>query len=152
MLPRWKSDTFPLRGNSIPQGDESSTLSIRKSWACEAGNHRNTRNNRSFPAPLNAPVWLYQLRVLIRFLLIKKKKKEEKGEVRKNRNSCGCCGCKLPGALWNEMQTCAEVFLKLQIYYSILQALIRSLRCEDRSSISDKNAIIRVRKMCDFQL
>lgn len=43
------------------QGDESSALSIKKSCACVAGNRRNTRNNRSFPAPLNAPVCLYQV-------------------------------------------------------------------------------------------
>lgn len=42
------------------QGDESSALSIRKFSARVAGNRRNTRNNRSFPDWLNAPVWLYQ--------------------------------------------------------------------------------------------
>lgn len=42
------------------QSAESSALSIRKLRACMPGNCRNARNNRSFPAPLNAPVWFYQ--------------------------------------------------------------------------------------------
>lgn len=63
------------------QGDESSALSTRKLWACVAGNHRNTRNNRSFPAPLNAPVWLYQARARS----FSFNQKRGKGEVRKNR-------------------------------------------------------------------
>ncbi len=91
----------PFPSEVIPsQGDEGPALSIRKLWACVAGNRRNTRNNRSFPAPLNAPVWLYQPGAHS----FSFNQKRRKGEVRKNRGpvanksylqGSGSCKCVL---------------------------------------------------------
>lgn len=65
-----------------------------------AGNRRNTRNNRSFPAPLNAPVWLYQ--PCARSFSFNQKR--GRGEVRKNR------GPVVPVAeLWILTEKSAEV-------------------------------------------
>ncbi len=72
----------PFPSEVIPsQGDESSGLSIRKFGACVAGNRGKTRNNRSFPAPLNAPVWRYQPGARS----FSFNHRGGKGEVRKNR-------------------------------------------------------------------
>lgn len=66
---------------------------------CVAGNRRNTRNNRSFPAPASAPVCLIRL-ALIRFLLIKKR---GKGAARENSELAATAACqkhpKLPRVL-----------------------------------------------------
>lgn len=52
-----------------------------------AGNRRNSRNNRSFPALLNAPVWFYQA-CAYSFSFNQKRGKEE---GKKNR-ACVFCG------------------------------------------------------------
>lgn len=64
----------------LSQGDESSALSIRNVLACVwQETIETTRNNRSFPVPLNASVWLYQLCAHS----ISFNQKRGKGEVRK---------------------------------------------------------------------
>lgn len=77
-----ESNVAPFPSEAIPsQGDESSALSVKTLRACAAGNRRNSRNNRSFPAPLNAPVCLYQAPARS----FSFNQKGGKGEVRKNR-------------------------------------------------------------------